>query len=83
MITKLVPAGIPNVHYHIHFSQKQKEGEEATVLIDYKFSTYDIICLAFCSVIGVWYILKKVHFLMCLSILTDFNLLRFPPCTQI
>ncbi|CAL8100884.1 unnamed protein product [Orchesella dallaii] len=59
VITKLVPAGIPNSHYHIHFSQTQKEGEDACVLIDYKFSTYDIICLAFCSIVGVWYILKK------------------------
>lgn len=61
VITKLVPAGIPNVNYHIHFSQKAKEGDESIVLIDYKFTTYDIICLAFCSIIGVWYILKKVN----------------------
>jgi len=56
-VTKLVPAGIPNIDYHILFTQNQNGAKEA--LIDYKFSSHDLVCLAFSTVIGIWYIFKK------------------------
>jgi hypothetical protein len=61
VISKLVPAGIPNVQYHIQFTQEGKEEKDSSSLIDYKFTSHDIVCLVFCSLIGLWYLFKKVR----------------------
>merc|ERR1711915_804102 len=37
----------------------QGEGDSQESVLDYKFSTHDLVCLGLCSVVGVWYILKK------------------------
>jgi hypothetical protein len=29
-------------------------------IINYTFTTHDLVCLFFCCIIGVWYLLKKV-----------------------
>jgi minor histocompatibility antigen H13 len=60
VITKLVPSGIPLLHYHILFTQKDTpDGKKPTSLIDYKFSSHDIVCVTVCTLIGVWYIVQK------------------------
>ncbi|XP_050301647.1 minor histocompatibility antigen H13 [Anthonomus grandis grandis] len=57
VIGKLVPAAIPNISFHILF--KQGEGDTAQYLIDYRFSTYDVVSLTACSLVGAWYLLQK------------------------
>ncbi|ENN71816.1 minor histocompatibility antigen H13 [Dendroctonus ponderosae] len=57
VIGKLVPTAIPNIPFHIMF--KQGEGDTAHYLIDYRFSTYDVVSLAACSLVGAWYLLQK------------------------
>lgn len=57
VIGKLVPAAIPNIPFHIMF--KQGEGDNAQYIIDYRFSTYDVVSLAACSLVGAWYLLQK------------------------
>lgn len=59
VITRLVPSGIPNVQYHIAFSQKESTDTQQVSLIDYKFSSHDLVCVTICTVIGIWYILQK------------------------
>jgi minor histocompatibility antigen H13 len=54
VISKLIPSSIPYVPFHLKFT---KGGNED--LIDYKFSSYDCVCLVISSVIGVWYLFKK------------------------
>ncbi|XP_023017914.2 signal peptide peptidase [Leptinotarsa decemlineata] len=57
LVSKLVPAAIPNIPFHITF--KQGEGEAAQYIIDYRFSTYDVVSLAACSLVGAWYLVQK------------------------
>lgn len=60
VISKLVPTGIPYVQYHIQFTQKGKESTDpGTSLIDYQFSSHDLVCLSICTLIGIWYIVQK------------------------
>jgi len=61
----MVPAGIPNIQYHLIFNQKS--GEEKSTLIDYLFTSHDIVCIVLCTLVGVWYILKKVLLQLLLS----------------
>ncbi|OXA65165.1 minor histocompatibility antigen H13 [Folsomia candida] len=58
-VSKLVPAGIPNVDYHILFTSKSPGSQEQEALIDYKFTSHDLVCLAFSTLVGLWYIFKK------------------------
>ena len=57
LVLKLVPAAVPVIPFHLKFTQGEGEAKEA--VIDYKFNTHDLVCLCLCSVVGVWYILKK------------------------
>ncbi|XP_063239194.1 minor histocompatibility antigen H13 [Bacillus rossius redtenbacheri] len=57
VISSLVPAAIPNIPFHLHFKQGGPEGEAD--LINYRFTSHDVVCLVFCSVVGAWYLLKK------------------------
>lgn len=54
VISKLVPSSIPFVPFHIKFTKGINED-----LIDYKFTSYDIVCLVISTVVGVWYLFKK------------------------
>lgn len=63
VISSLVPAAIPNLDFHLSFIRGKGQNKEH--LIDYEFTTYDIFCLGCCTVVGVWYLFKKV----CLSYL--------------
>ncbi|KAI8034920.1 minor histocompatibility antigen H13 [Drosophila gunungcola] len=57
VINSLMPAAVPKVPFHILFTKG--EGKHKEDIVNYKFSTHDIVCLVISSVIGVWYLLKK------------------------
>lgn len=54
VISFMVPASIPNVSYHIHFTRDSRED-----IINYKFTSYDVICLLISLALGAWYLFKK------------------------
>jgi minor histocompatibility antigen H13 len=57
IILKLIPGAVPVIPFHLRFDQG--EGETKEVVLDYEFNTHDLVCVALCSGVGVWYILKK------------------------
>jgi minor histocompatibility antigen H13 len=57
VVLKLVPSAVPVIPFHLQFTQG--EGETRESVVDYQFNTHDLVCLGLCSVVGVWYILKK------------------------
>lgn len=57
VVLRLVPSALPVVPFHLQFTQGEGDAQESVV--DYKFNTHDLVCLGLCSVVGVWYILKK------------------------
>lgn len=57
IVNSLMPASVPKIPFHILFTSG--EGKNKEDIINYKFTTYDIICLVISSVIGVWYLFKK------------------------
>lgn len=57
VIGSLVPTSIPNVPFHIGFTKGK--GNQKQALIDYDFSSHDVVCLIIAIIIGVWYLLKK------------------------
>ncbi|XP_037959804.1 minor histocompatibility antigen H13 [Teleopsis dalmanni] len=57
IVNSLMPAAVPKIPFHIHFTQG--EGRNKKDLINYKFSTHDVVCLKLSSIIGIWYLLKK------------------------
>lgn len=42
--------------------------EKKDYLINYGFSSYDLVCLVVCSILGVWYLLKKVSHIVNLTV---------------
>ena len=54
VISSLVPAAIPKTKYHIHITEDEND------IINYKFNLHDVVCLICCTMVGVWYLLKKV-----------------------
>merc|ERR1719346_8643 len=57
VILKLIPSAVPIIPFHLQFTQGEGEAKESVV--DYQFTTHDLLCLGLCSTVGVWYILKK------------------------
>ncbi|XP_067625041.1 minor histocompatibility antigen H13 [Eurosta solidaginis] len=57
ILNSLMPTSVPKISFHMHFTKGEGKHEED--IINYKFTTYDIICLAISSLIGVWYLYKK------------------------
>lgn len=57
IVLRLIPSALPVIPFHLKFTQGEGESQEA--IIDYEFNTHDLVCLALCSCVGVWYILKK------------------------
>nr|BAN21195.1 signal peptide peptidase [Riptortus pedestris] len=57
VISSLVPAAIPKVPFHALFVRGK--GSEAENLVDYEFTSHDVVCLFCCSLVGIWYLLKK------------------------
>ncbi|RVE49191.1 hypothetical protein evm_006198 [Chilo suppressalis] len=58
IISFVVPASVPNVSYHIHFTRAGDGGSRSDI-INYKFTSYDVICLLISLCLGAWYLLKK------------------------
>jgi len=56
-VLRVVPSAVPLVPFHLQFTQG--EGEAKETVLDYQFNTHDLVVLALCSVVGVWYIMKK------------------------
>lgn len=57
LVDLLMPAGVPKIPYHLLFTQGAAAKKQA--LIDFRFTTYDIVCLLLSTAIGVWYLLQK------------------------
>merc|ERR1712168_16526 len=57
LVLKLVPSAVPVIPFHLKFTQGEGDSKEA--VLDYQFNTHDLVCLGLCSVVGVWYIMKK------------------------
>ncbi|XP_075237981.1 signal peptide peptidase-like [Lycorma delicatula] len=57
VISSLVPAAIPNIPFHIQFIKGTDD--EKVDLINYKFISHDIFCVACCSLVGAWYLSEK------------------------
>ncbi|CAK1553103.1 unnamed protein product [Leptosia nina] len=53
IIAVMMPASVPKVPYHILFTQGDRH------VINYKFTSYDVICLVISFVFGLWYLYKK------------------------
>jgi len=56
-VLRLVPSAVPLVPFHLQFTQGEGDAKES--VLDYQFNTHDLVVLALCSVVGVWYIMKK------------------------
>ncbi|KAJ8983366.1 hypothetical protein NQ317_010457 [Molorchus minor] len=57
--SKQIGSRLHSEHSIFHITFKQGEGESAQYLIDYRFSTYDVVSLAACSLVGAWYLVQK------------------------
>ncbi|OWF54425.1 minor histocompatibility antigen H13-like [Mizuhopecten yessoensis] len=56
-VSKMLPSSFPNKDYHLIFTQGKAEKKED--LMNYEFDRKDLVCLGICTVIGVWYLVKK------------------------
>ncbi|XP_050077838.1 minor histocompatibility antigen H13 [Anopheles maculipalpis] len=64
VISSLIPASIPKIPYHLSFVQGpqeggEKKGKEKKYLIDYRFTTHDVVCFIVALIISVWYLVQK------------------------
>lgn len=57
MVLPAIPSVVPIIPFHLKFTQG--EGETKETVFDYNFNTHDLVCLGLCTVVGVWYIMKK------------------------
>jgi len=57
VVSKLIPASVPNIPFHLLFVKGK--GPTAEDLLNYEFTSHDLVCMTFCSAIGVWYLLQK------------------------
>jgi len=58
-ISKFIPSVVPQVTYCFTLTQKYPEDKETSVAADYTCTSHDLICLALCSVVGIWYMVQK------------------------
>ncbi|KAK5648795.1 hypothetical protein RI129_003687 [Pyrocoelia pectoralis] len=57
IVSKLVPGAVPNIKYHILFTQGEDDNKQD--IINYKFSSHDIVALICCLGVGAWYLIQK------------------------
>ncbi|CAG5120009.1 unnamed protein product [Candidula unifasciata] len=57
IISRLLTASFPNMEYHFILTQGKEEKKEDVV--NYEFDRKDLVSLAVCGLIGVWYLWKK------------------------
>ncbi|XP_022123296.2 minor histocompatibility antigen H13 [Pieris rapae] len=53
IISVMMPASVSKVPYHILFTRGDRD------VVNYKFTSYDVICLVISFVFGLWYLHKK------------------------
>lgn len=59
VVSKLIPASVPNIPFHLQLVKGKAPQTED--LLNYEFTSHDLVCMGLCSGIGVWYLLKKVQ----------------------
>ncbi|CAG5116530.1 unnamed protein product [Candidula unifasciata] len=57
VFSKLFPASFPNQEYHLILTQGAPPKKED--LLNYQFDRKDLVTLAICGIIGLWYLIKK------------------------
>jgi len=57
VISKMIPSSVPKIPFHLLFVQGK--GPQAENILNYEFTSHDLVCMGLCSGIGVWYLLKK------------------------
>ncbi len=58
-LTRLIPTSlVPRIHYHLIFSQGDSPVSREE-LVNFEFTTHDVIVFTLSTAVGVWYILKK------------------------
>merc|ERR1711928_229454 len=57
VISKIIPASVPKIPFHLLFVKGK--GPQAENILNYEFTSHDLVCMGLCSGIGVWYLLKK------------------------
>lgn len=54
---RLMPSVVPKIDYHLLFNQGS--GKNKKELINFEFSTFDLIAFGLSTVLGIWYFWKK------------------------
>lgn len=57
VVTRFIPSSIPNIPFHLLLVRGKAPQTED--LLNYEFTSHDLVCMGLCSGIGVWYLLKK------------------------
>lgn len=57
VISKLIPGSVPSIPFHLLFTMGK--GPQAEDLLNYEFNSHDLVTMALCSGIGIWYLVKK------------------------
>lgn len=56
--SRILPAGlVPRIPYHLVFTQG--EGKDKEDVLNFEFTTHDLVAFGAASCLGVWYLLKK------------------------
>lgn len=58
VVTRFIPASVPKIPFHLLLVKGDTTASED--LLNYEFTSHDLVCMGLCSGIGVWYLLKKV-----------------------
>ncbi|XP_068602260.1 minor histocompatibility antigen H13 isoform X3 [Brachionichthys hirsutus] len=58
LMSRVYPASFPNKQYQLLLTQGSGESKEE--IINYEFDTKNLVCLLISTVVGVWYLMKKV-----------------------
>jgi len=53
-VSRALPAAVPLINYHLLLTQEVTEK-----LVDFQFSTHDLVSLAISAAVGVWYLVQK------------------------
>ena len=57
-ISRIIPASVPKIPFHLLFVKGK--GPQSEDILNYEFTSHDLVCAGLCSGIGAWYLLKKV-----------------------
>jgi hypothetical protein len=61
VVSKLIPTSVPNIPFHLLFVKGK--GPSAEDILNYEFTSHDLVTMGLCTGIGIWYLLKKVFYL--------------------